>query len=93
MTAMLQGVPWFLLGSLWAVLFCEYRAFRRRLKLSDHIRALESELNASEEHFDSERAYLDRLRGELLELLAAAEKTRAGKTARAPKPRRLEAAE
>ena len=67
---MLHGVPWFLLGSLWAVLFCEYRAFRARLKLSDHIHALESELHVmEEEHFESQKAYRN-VRIALLDVLA-----------------------
>src|SRR6201999_1679769 len=67
---MLHGVPWFLLGSLWAVLFCEYRAFRARLKLSDRIQALESELHViEEEHFESQKAYRN-VRIALLDLLA-----------------------
>jgi hypothetical protein len=78
---MLHAVPWFLLGSLWAVLFCEYRGFRTRLKWTAHIRFLESELSATEEHFESERAYHDRLRAELLDLLAAAKSARTGKAA------------
>ena len=68
---MLHGVPWFLLGSLWAVLYCEYRAFRKRLKLAAHIRVLESELSASEDYFASEKHHQDRIRAELLDLLAA----------------------
>ena len=78
---MLHGVPWFLLGSLWAVLFCEFRAFRRRLKLVAHIRVLESELMNAEDHYLSDRAERDRIRSELLDLLAAAQ-------ARANKPSR-----
>lgn len=73
---MLDGVPWFLLGSLWAVLFCEYRAFRRRQKLVADIRALESELAvSSEEYFEIAQAYRD-VRRELLDLLAAAKSAR-----------------
>jgi hypothetical protein len=73
---MLHGVPWFLLGSLWAVLFCEYRAFRRRLKLAVQIRVLESELSASEYYFASEKHHQHRIRAELLDLLAAAKSSR-----------------
>jgi hypothetical protein len=83
---MLHGVPWFLLGSLWAVLYCEYRAFRRRLKLAAHIRMLEAELSASEEYFASEKEYQDRIRAELLDLLAAARSSRGNRASRAIKP-------
>jgi hypothetical protein len=69
---MLHGVPWFLVGALWAFLYSEYRGFRRRLKLSAHIRTLEMELETrSEEHFESEQAYRD-VRIELLDLLETA---------------------
>ncbi|HXS05535.1 MAG TPA: hypothetical protein VN723_02000 [Rhizomicrobium sp.] len=64
---------WFLLGSLWAVLLCEYRAFRRRQKLIAQIHALESELAvSSEEYFESAQAYRD-VRSALLDILAARE--------------------
>lgn len=85
---MLQAVPWFLLGSLWAVLFCEYRAFRRRQKLVAQIRVLESELSASEEYFASERHHQDRIRAELLALLAAAKSRREIRSSRAGNPAR-----
>lgn len=69
---MLHGVPWFLVGALWAFLYSEYRGFRRRLKLAGHIRALERELETrAEEHFESEQAYRN-VRNELLDLLEAA---------------------
>jgi hypothetical protein len=81
---MLNGVPsffgapalayalWFLLGALWAVLFCEYRAFRARQKLIAQIRALEGELAvSSEEYFESAQAYRG-VRSALLDILAAA---------------------
>jgi hypothetical protein len=63
---------WFVLGSLWAVLVCEYRAYRRRLKLVAHIRVLETELMHAEDHFLSEQTRNDRIRSELLKLLKAA---------------------
>ena len=63
---------WFVLGSLWAVLVCEYRAYRRRLKLVAHIRVLETELMAAEDYYLSERTRNDRIRSELLKLLKAA---------------------
>ena len=91
---MLHGVPWFLLGCLWAILYCEYRGFRRRLKLVAQIRALESELAvSSEEYFESAKAYRD-VRNELIDLLAAAQSARANKTSQsrrlaAPAPRHL----
>jgi len=69
---MLHGVPWFLIGALWALLYSEYRGFRRRMKLADYIRSLETELETrAEEHFESERAYRD-VRIELLDLLETA---------------------
>jgi len=77
---------WFLLGSLWAALFCEYRAFRKRLKLADHIRMLESDLMRAEDNFVAARIQNDRIRTELLKLLAAA---RAGRSAQAGKVTRL----
>lgn len=66
---MLHGVPWFLLGSLWAVLYCEYRGYRRRAKLAAQIHALEDELAIrADEQFECERAYRD-VRLELLDVL------------------------
>jgi hypothetical protein len=79
---MLQGVPWFILGALWAILFCEYRAFRLRLKWTAHIRALESRLAASAEDFENEFAYNDRIRAELLAMLAMANSARARRATR-----------
>ena len=67
---------WFVLGSLWALLVCEYRAYRRRLKLVAHIRVLETELMHAEDHFLSERTHSDNIRAELLALLAAAKTSR-----------------
>jgi|SRR6185312_11021039 len=71
---------WFVLGSLWAVLVCEYRAYRRRLKLVAHIRVLETELMHAEDHFLSEQTLNDRVRAELLDMLGAARSSRFGKT-------------
>jgi hypothetical protein len=69
---MLHGVPWFLVGALWAFLYSEYRGFRRRLSLAGHIRALETELETrAEEQFESEQAYRG-VRIELLDLLEIA---------------------
>lgn len=69
---MIHGVPWFIVGALWAFLYSEYRSFRRRMKLADYIRSLETELETrAEEHFESERAYRD-VRIELLDLLETA---------------------
>jgi hypothetical protein len=67
---------WFVLGALWAALVCEYRAFRKRVKIVAHIRVLESELMAVEDHYLSERTHSDRIRAELLDLLAAASRVR-----------------
>lgn len=67
---------WFILGSLWAVLVCEYRAYRRRVKMVAHIRVLETELMNAEDHYLTERTHSDRVRAELLDLLAAARKHR-----------------
>jgi hypothetical protein len=67
---------WFVLGALWAVLVCEYRAHRRRVKIVAHIRVLESELMAAEDHYLSERTQNDRIRAGLLGLLAAAQSSR-----------------
>ena len=73
---MLHAVPWFLLGSLWAFLFSEYRAFQQRLKLAAHIRALETELaTRADEQFECEKAYRN-VRIELLDLLEAARSSR-----------------
>lgn len=69
---MLHAVPWFLLGSLWAVLYCEYRAYRRRMKLVAHIQMLENELMLAEDHYLSEQNQNDLVRAELLKFLAAA---------------------
>jgi hypothetical protein len=69
---MLHGVPWFLVGALWAFLYSEYRGFRQRMKLAGHIRALETEMETrAEEHFESEQAYRE-VRIELLDLLETA---------------------
>src|ERR1700685_2797808 len=66
---MLHGVPWLLLGSLWAILFSEYRAFRARMKLGIYIRRLEAEAAVrAQELFESEQAYRN-VRLELLSLL------------------------
>lgn len=79
---MLQGVPWFILGALWAILFCEYRGFRMRRKMADRIHALESRLAASNEEFENEFAYNDRIRAELLAMLAMANSARARRASR-----------
>ena len=73
---MLHGVPWFLLGSLWALLFCEYRGFRKRLAMAAHIRTLETELMHAEDRFLGEQVRNDRVRAELLDLLAAVQSAR-----------------
>ena len=74
-------VLWFVLGASWAALICEYRAFRRRLKLVAHIRALDTELHVSEEElFESEKAYRN-VRLALLELLASRAAHTAGREA------------
>ena len=73
---MLHAVPWFLLGSLWALLFSEYRAFQQRLKLAAHIHALEAELaTRADEQFECEKAYRS-VRIELLDLLEVAKSPR-----------------
>ena len=71
---------WFILGALWAVLVCEYRAYRRRARMVAHIHLLESELMAAEDHYLSERTHSDRIRAELLDLLMAAQSSQAKKS-------------
>ena len=75
---------WFVLGSLWAILVCEYRAFRRRLKLVAHIRVLESDLMHAEDNFLSEQIHNDQIRAELLDVLKRAQSARARKRSRLP---------
>ncbi len=67
---------WFILGSLWAVLVCEFRAFKRRVRMVAHIRVLETELMNAEDHYLSEHTHNDRIRAELLDMLAKAKASR-----------------
>ena len=82
-----------MLGSLWAVLVCEYRAYRRRLKLVAHIRVLETELMHAEDHYLSEQTRNDRIRSELLKLLKAASHRPRGSATEISRAMRHEAAE
>jgi len=67
---------WFILGALWAVLVCEFRSQRKRMKMVAHIRILETELMNAEDMFLNEQRRNDRIRATLLDLLAAARTSR-----------------
>jgi hypothetical protein len=70
---MLHGVPWFLLGSLWAIFLCEWRASRARKMLKQQIFSLQAEIAAkTEDQVESEHAYRDYVRSQLLDLLDVA---------------------